>query len=79
MDQDRPEVVVRVGDPGDVGVVEISDIIFATRGPGTSTAIYAETQSLTECAAAGALVLQINVHEPENVQAGVGLWDAHIR
>jgi glucan 1,3-beta-glucosidase len=28
-----PQVVVRVGTPGSVGVVEITDIIFSTVGP----------------------------------------------
>ncbi|KAJ7702300.1 beta-1,3-glucanase [Mycena rosella] len=32
-DQNNPQVVVRVGDPGSRGVVEISDIIFSTVGP----------------------------------------------
>lgn len=32
-DQSNPHVVVRVGQDGDVGNVEISDIIFATQGP----------------------------------------------
>lgn len=30
----KPEVVVRVGNAGDEGVVEITDIVFTTRGPG---------------------------------------------
>jgi glucan 1,3-beta-glucosidase len=33
-DADHPRVFVRVGEAGDEGRVEISDIIFATRGPG---------------------------------------------
>jgi glucan 1,3-beta-glucosidase len=33
-DQDAPRVVVQIGEPGDEGTVEISDMIFATRGPG---------------------------------------------
>ncbi|KAF8184875.1 glycoside hydrolase family 55 protein [Mycena galopus ATCC 62051] len=32
-DQDNPQVVVRVGEPGSQGVVEITDIIFSTVGP----------------------------------------------
>lgn len=35
-DQNNPIPVVRVGNPGDEGVTEISDMIFATRGPGES-------------------------------------------
>jgi hypothetical protein len=33
-DADHPRVFVRVGEAGDEGRVEISDTIFATRGPG---------------------------------------------
>ncbi|KAF7338697.1 Glucan 1,3-beta-glucosidase [Mycena venus] len=32
-DQNNPQVVVRVGEPGSRGVVEITDIIFSTVGP----------------------------------------------
>ena len=33
-DQANPKVVVQVGEEDDTGIVEISDIIFATRAPG---------------------------------------------
>ncbi|KAI0332110.1 exo-beta-1,3-glucanase [Cubamyces sp. BRFM 1775] len=59
-DQNNPTVMVRVGAAGDEGIVEISDIIFATRGP-----------------AAGAIVVEWNVHS--NEQGGAGMWDSHIR
>ncbi|CDO72902.1 Glycoside Hydrolase Family 55 protein [Trametes cinnabarina] len=59
-DQNNPKAVVRVGSPGDEGIVEISDIIFSTRGP-----------------AAGAIVVEWNVHS--NEQGGAGMWDSHIR
>ncbi|KZT08185.1 glycoside hydrolase family 55 protein [Laetiporus sulphureus 93-53] len=32
-DQRNPKVMVRVGEPGSRGILEISDILFATRGP----------------------------------------------
>ena len=35
-DQSNPKVVVQVGQPGDTGIVEISEIIFATQAPGTN-------------------------------------------
>ena len=35
-DKANPKVVVQVGKAGDTGIVEISDIIFATRAPGKS-------------------------------------------
>ncbi|KAI0780740.1 exo-beta-1,3-glucanase [Trametes elegans] len=59
-DQANPRAVVQVGAPGDEGIVEISDIVFATRGP-----------------AAGAIVVEWNVHS--NEQGGAGMWDSHIR
>ncbi|KAI9065088.1 glycoside hydrolase family 55 protein [Trametes sanguinea] len=59
-DQNNPTAMVRVGNPGDEGIVEISDIIFATRGP-----------------AAGAIVVEWNVHSTQ--QGGAGMWDSHIR
>ncbi|KAL7283547.1 hypothetical protein ACG7TL_002981 [Trametes sanguinea] len=59
-DQNNPTVMVRIGNAGDEGIVEISDIIFATRGP-----------------AAGAIVVEWNVHSTQ--QGGAGMWDSHIR
>jgi glucan 1,3-beta-glucosidase len=32
-DQDEPQVVVKAGKEEDEGLIEISDLIFATRGP----------------------------------------------
>ncbi|PCH36899.1 glycoside hydrolase family 55 protein [Wolfiporia cocos MD-104 SS10] len=32
-DQSNPRVMVRVGEPGSSGIVEITDMLFATRGP----------------------------------------------
>ena len=34
-DQAKPRVAVRVGEKGDYGVAEITDMLFSTRGPGT--------------------------------------------
>lgn len=33
-DMHKPHVGVQVGRPGSVGLVEITDIVFTTRGPG---------------------------------------------
>lgn len=33
-DQSNPTVMVRVGDADSSGIMEITDIIFATQGPG---------------------------------------------
>ncbi|KAM5534110.1 hypothetical protein V8D89_012291 [Ganoderma adspersum] len=59
-DQANPRVVVQVGEQGDTGIVEISDIIFATQAP-----------------AAGAIVVEWNIHS--HTQGGAGMWDSHIR
>ena len=42
-DQSNPRVMVRVGNEGDEGIVEITDIIFATRGPGGCTSCGSRT------------------------------------
>ena len=51
---------MRVGESGSTGVLEITDMIFSTRGP-----------------AAGAIVVEWNIHSDE--QGGAGMWDSHIR
>lgn len=33
-EQSNPTVMVRVGEAGSIGTIEITDIVFATRGPG---------------------------------------------
>ncbi|TCD61973.1 hypothetical protein EIP91_007659 [Steccherinum ochraceum] len=60
-DYNNPQVVVRVGDLGSVGITEITDMLFSVRGP-----------------AAGAIVVEWNVHEPAGQQGGAGTWDTHI-
>ena len=62
-DQNNPRVVFQVGKPGEVGVVEITDIIFSTVGPNV----------------AGAIIVEWNIHEPSGTKAGAGMWDSHIR
>jgi glucan 1,3-beta-glucosidase len=71
--------MVRVGQRGDEGLVEISDVIFATRGPGVYGDNSTNYMHIKSIAAGGAIVVEINVHEPADDQAGVGMWDAHIR
>ncbi|THV07944.1 glycoside hydrolase family 55 protein [Dendrothele bispora CBS 962.96] len=58
----EPKVMIRVGEEGSQGIVEISDILFSTVGP-----------------TPGAILVEWNVREPDNIQAGAGLWDTHIR
>ncbi|KAF8900746.1 exo-beta-1,3-glucanase [Gymnopilus junonius] len=61
-DQTNPQVVFKVGEEGDQGQTEITDVVFTTVGP-----------------AAGAIVVEWNVREPDGFQAGAGMWDTHIR
>ena len=60
-DYNNPEVVVRVGEAGSEGVVEITDMIFTARGP-----------------AAGAIIVEWNVHDLDGQQGAAGAWDTHI-
>ncbi|KAK7692806.1 hypothetical protein QCA50_004440 [Cerrena zonata] len=60
-DFNNPQVVVRVGDPGSTGSVEISDMVFSTKGP-----------------AAGAIVVEWNIHDPAGKQGAAGAWNSHI-
>ncbi|KAI0831502.1 exo-beta-1,3-glucanase [Trametes gibbosa] len=82
-DQGNPTVVVRVGNPGDEGIVEITDIVFATRGPGESPVRYCVEDRCwgmlmrSGSVAPGAIVVQWNVHS--NEQGGAGMWDTHFR
>ena len=39
-DPANPSVVVKAGDTGSSGVLEITDILFTTKGPGTQVACY---------------------------------------
>jgi glucan 1,3-beta-glucosidase len=39
-DVKNPTVMVQVGAPGSSGIMEITDIIFTTRGPGKRCAFY---------------------------------------
>lgn len=60
-DFNNPRVVVKVGETGSSGVVEITDMIFTTRGP-----------------AAGAIIVEWNVHDPDGQQGAAGTWDTHL-
>ncbi|KAF7359345.1 Exo-beta-1,3-glucanase [Mycena sanguinolenta] len=64
-DQSNPQVVVQVGAPGSIGIMEITDIIFNTMGPVLCKQL------------PGAIVVEWNVkHTPAGV---TGMWDSHIR
>jgi len=79
-DIQNPQVVVRVGDPGSEGVAEIGGVIFSTRGPSSCCAferVRTCTYLLSSITAAGAIVLQWNVHS--DTKGGAGLWDSYVR
>ena len=61
-DAKKPRAMFEIGKPGDVGVAEISDVIFSTVGP-----------------VPGAILVQINAHDPSGQKGAVGLWDVHFR
>jgi hypothetical protein len=42
-DQDNPQVIFRVGEEGSQGIVEITDIVFLTVGPGDFTNMFLQT------------------------------------
>lgn len=52
-DMENPKVAWRVGQPGDVGAVEITDMLFETRGPTPGAIIFEWNLAHTEPGAAG--------------------------
>lgn len=79
--QTKPRVVVQAGAAGSEGVLEISDILFATVGPGKQLHHLDLPFPQPNCppTAAGAILLEWNVHDPSDQQGAAGLWDTHIR
>lgn len=79
--QASPQVVVQVGAPGSQGVVEITDILFSTIGPGTVPVLdHRAPKCLRRCVSdAGAIVVEWNVKQPNGQNGGAGMWDSHIR
>jgi glucan 1,3-beta-glucosidase len=65
-------VVVKAGNAGDQGVLEISDIIFTTRGSSMIFHTYLRP-SLIPYLAPGAIVLEWNIHDPSGQQGAAGL------
>ena len=78
-DMTSPTVMVQVGAPGSSGIMEISDIVFATRGPGRCpfSSLHSAMGLTTIRSAPGAIVLEWNVNSP--TQGGAGMWDSHVR
>ena len=77
-DFNNPRAVVQVGAPGSIGLIEITDMVFTTRAPGTSLDSVEENRMLNLLIAAGAIIGEWNVHEPEGQQGGAGTWDTHL-
>jgi hypothetical protein len=73
-----PHVGVQVGTAGQTGVVEISGIVFTTRGPGQSNTkmkILCIDNSVTP--APGAIVVEWNIGQSSLGSAGT--WDTFMR
>lgn len=76
-DQTNPKVVVQVGASGSSGTVEITDILFKTKGPGLYFFRYiGDSNSTSWNLAAGAIVVEWNVQQ--GAQGTAGMWDSHI-
>ena len=78
-----PTPVVRVGAPGSQGIMEITDIVFTTVGPG-AIFMYALKQGNPKLTthgiqAPGAVVVEWNVQQPSGQTGATGMWDSHIR
>lgn len=67
---------MRVGEPGSRGVVEITDMMFSTVGPGTCNYLV-KVARIKFALAAGAIVMEWNIKETK--QGSAGTWDTHIR
>lgn len=75
-----PQVAIQVGAPGSTGIVEISDMIFTTRGPGKPKYAHVSGSSKLTCTIApGAIVVEWNVHDPSGKQGVAAVWDTVIR
>ena len=80
-DVNNPQPVVRVGAPNSQDLVEITDIIFTTIGPGTFTLLEGLKSLFDKLkfTAPGAIVVEWNVAQPSGHNGGAGMWDSHIR
>ena len=82
-DRNNPEPVFKVGAAGSQGIMEITDFVFTTIGPGAYSIHHlfclVPHGNMITLIAAGAIVLEWNVKEPSGVQAGAGMWDSTIR
>lgn len=78
--QNSPAVVVQVGASGSTGLAEISGMLFKTQGPCTSWYQYRNLDDDADISvlAAGAIVVEWNVHDPSGSQGAAGMWDSHI-
>ena len=86
-DVQNPRVMVQCGARGEEGKggLEITDVVFTTRGPGEwLVLVRGERERMNVCVdwfalclAPGAIVVEWNVNSP--VQGGAGMWDTHIR
>ena len=78
-DINNPQPVIRVGDTSSRGIVEITGMVFTTRGHGMSFFLFPSCTHMKQPIAAGAIVMEWNVHDPAGQQGAAGMWDSHIR
>lgn len=72
-DQDNPKVALKFGEPGDIGSLQVSDMIFRFESLSFSNYILLIDVSSTYAGSAGAIVMEINIQAGE--QGSVGFWD----
>jgi len=77
-DENNPKVMVQAGAPWTRGILEITDIIFSTVGPGRLFKDHVLILDLV-FKAPGAILVEWNVQQPWDHQGGAGMWDTHFR
>jgi hypothetical protein len=72
-DQDNPKVAVQFGQPGDVGSLQVSDMVFRFEWLFIFISVILIGLSSTYAGSAGAIIMEINIQACE--QGSVGFWD----
>jgi glucan 1,3-beta-glucosidase len=78
-DYTKPQPVLQLGAPGSTGVLEISDMVFSTRGIIPRDLDGDQVLISLPGPAAGAIILEWNAHDPSGSQGVVGAWNSHVR
>jgi hypothetical protein len=72
-DQNNPKVAVQFGQSGDVGSLQVSDIVFRFERSSLSYSSRLIGLSSTYAGSAGAIIMEINIQA--RTQGAVGFWD----